>query len=62
MGAYHSTSNEQEYKIIQCAEPERDTIFHLHVTACRGRGSYLHDEEISVGAGERTTREKTFLL
>ena len=39
VGACHRTSNGQEHKIIRRAEPERDTIFHLRVTACRGRGS-----------------------
>ena len=34
MGACHRTSDEQEHKFIWHAGPERDTIFHLHVTAC----------------------------
>ena len=75
VGACHRTSNGQEHKIIRRAEPERDTIFHLRVTACRGRGSHRQDERLawvaSRGQGlrapahssrkswERTTREQT---
>ena len=33
VGAYHCTSNGQEHKIIWGAGLERDTIFHLRVTA-----------------------------
>ena len=47
MGACQRTSNRQEHKIIQRAGPERDTIFHLRVTACRGRGSHGHDERLA---------------
>ena len=43
VGAYHRTSDGQEHKIIWCAELERDTIFHLRVTACREQGSHCHD-------------------
>ena len=32
--ACRRTSDEQEHKIIWCAGPEQDTIFHLRVTAC----------------------------
>ena len=38
-----STSDGQEHKIIWRAGPERDTIFHVHVTACREQGSHCHD-------------------
>ena len=47
VGVCHRTSNRQEHKIIQRAGPEQDTIFHLHVTACRLRGSYGHDERLA---------------
>ena len=47
VGACHRTSNRQEHKIIQRARPEQDTIFHLHVTACRRRGSHGHDERLA---------------
>ena len=50
VGACHRTSNGQEHKIIRRAEPERDTIFHLRVTACRGRGS------LAASAAERVAR------
>ena len=43
VGAYHRTSDEQEHKIIGGAGLERDTIFHLRVTACREQGSHCHD-------------------
>ena len=75
VGACHRTSNRQEHKIIQRAGPEQDTIFHLHVTACRRRGRHGHDERLawvaSRGQGlrapahssrkswERTTRQLT---
>ena len=56
VGACHRTSNRQEHKIIQRAGPEQDTIFHLHVTACRRRGSHRQDERLawvaSRGAGD----------
>ena len=56
MGACRRTSNRQEHKITQCAGPEQDTIFHLHVTACRRRGSHRQDERLawvaSRGAGD----------
>ena len=47
VGACHCTSNGQEHKIIRRAEPKRDTIFHLRVTACRGRGSHCQDERLA---------------
>ena len=47
VGACRRTSNRQEHKIIQRAEPERDTIFHLHVTACSGRGSHRQDARLA---------------
>ena len=34
--ACHRTNDGQEHKVIWCAGSERDTIFHLGVTACRG--------------------------
>ena len=43
LGAYHRTSDGQEHKIIWRAGPERDTIFHLRVTACKEQGSHCHD-------------------
>ena len=43
VGAYHRTSDGQEHKIIWSAGLERDTIFHLRVTACREQGSHCHD-------------------
>ena len=43
VGAYHRTSNGQKHKIIWCAGLERDTIFHLRVTACREQGSHCQD-------------------
>ena len=43
VGTYHRTSNGQEHKIILRAGLERDTIFHLRVTACREQGSHCHD-------------------
>ena len=39
VGACHRTSNGQEHKVIRHAEPERNTIFHLRVTACRGEAA-----------------------
>ena len=43
VGAYHRTSDEQEHKIIGRAGLERDTIFHLRVTACREQDNHCHD-------------------
>ena len=43
VGAYHRTSDGQEHKIIGHASLERDTIFHLRVTACREQRQHCHD-------------------
>ena len=43
VSACHRTSDRQEHKIIRRAGLERDTIFHLRVTACREQGSHCHD-------------------
>ena len=47
VGACHRTSDGQEHEIIWLAGPERDTIFHLRVTACREQGSHCRDEELA---------------
>ena len=47
VGACHCTSDGQNTKIIQRVGPERDTIFHLRVTACRERGSHCRDERLA---------------
>ena len=47
VGACHRTSDGQEHKIIWRAGPERDTIFHLPVTACREQGSHCRDERLA---------------
>ena len=74
--ACHRTIDEQEHKIIWCAGPERDTIFHLPVTACREQGSHSRDERLAGVASrwqgapahssrkswERTARELTTLI
>ena len=49
VGACHHTSDGQEHKIIWRAGLERDTIFHLRVTACREQGSHCH-VTISLGS------------
>ena len=63
VGACHRTSNGQEHKIIRCAEPERDTIFHLRVTACRGRGSHRQDERLAwvASLGQGTSCSSSFV-
>ena len=63
MGACHHTSNRQEHKIIQRAEPEQDMIFHLHVTACRRRGSHGHDERLAwvASRGQGTSCSSSFV-
>ena len=63
VGACHRTSNRQEHKIIQRAEPEQDTIFHLHVTACRRRGSHGHDERLAwvASRGQGTSCSSSFV-
>ena len=43
VGANYRTIDGQEHKIIRRAGLERDTIFHLRVTACREQGSHCHD-------------------
>ena len=48
MSACHRTSDRQEHKIIWCAGPERDMIFHLRVTACREHA--LSRRAISLGS------------
>ena len=47
VGARHCTSDGQEHKINWLAGPKRDTIFHLHVTACREQGSYCRDKRLA---------------
>ena len=61
--ACHRTSNGQEHKIIRRAEPERDTIFHLRVTACRGRGSHSQDERLAwvASRGQGTSCSSSFV-
>ena len=63
MGACYRTSNGQEHKIIRCAEPERDTIFHLRVTACRGRSSHRQDERLAwvASRGQGTSCSSSFV-
>ena len=61
--ACHRTSDGQEHKIIQRAGQERDTIFHLHVTACRRRGSHGHDERLAwvASRGQGTSCSSSFV-
>ena len=61
--ACRRTSNGQEHKIIRRAEPERDTIFHLHVTACRRRGSHRQDERLAwvASRGQGTSCSSSFV-
>ena len=63
LGACHRTSNRQEHKIIQRAGPEQDTIFHLHVTACRRRGSHGHHERLAwvASRGQGTSCSSSFV-
>ena len=63
VGACHRTSNRQEHKITQRAGPEQDTIFHLHVTACRGRGSHRQDERLAwvASRGQGTSCSSSFV-
>ena len=63
VGACRRTSNGQEHKIIRRAEPERDTIFYLRVTACRGRGSHGHDERLAwvASRGQGTSCSSSFV-
>ena len=61
VGACHRT---REHKIIQRAGPEQDTIFHLHVTACRRRGSHRQDERLAwvASRGQGTSCSSSFVL
>ena len=61
--ACHRTSNGQEHKIIRRAEPEKDTIFHVRVTACRGRGSHSQDERLAwvASRGQGTSCSSSFV-
>ena len=61
--ACHRTSNRQEHKIIRRAEPEKDTIFHVRVTACRGRGSHSQDERLAwvASRGQGTSCSSSFV-
>ena len=63
VGACHRTSNRQEHKIIQLAGPEQDTIFHVHVTACRRRGSHGHDQRLAwvASRGQGTSCSSSFV-
>ena len=63
VGACCRTSNRQEHKIIQRAGPEQDTIFHLHVTACRRRGSHRQDERLAwvASRGQGTSCSNSFV-
>ena len=63
VGACRRTSNRQEHKIIQRAGPEQDTIFHLHVTACRRRGSHRQDERLAwvASRGQGTSCSSSFV-
>ena len=50
-------------KIMQRGGPEQDTIFHLHVTACKGRGSHGHGERLAWVAswGQGTSCSSSFV-
>ena len=63
VGACRRTSNRQEHKITQRAGPEQDTIFHLHVTACRRRGSHRQDERLAwvASRGQGTSWSSSFV-
>ena len=45
------------------AGPEQDTIFHLHVTACRRRGSHGHDQRLAwvASQGQGTLCSSSFV-
>ena len=47
VGAYHRTIDGQEHKIIWRAVLERDTIFHLRVTACREQASHCRHVDVA---------------
>ena len=63
VGACRRTSNRQEHKISQRAGPEQDMIFHLHVTACRRRGSHRQDERLAwvASRGQGTLGSSSFV-
>ena len=63
VGACRRTSNRQEHKITQRAGPEQDTIFHLHVTACRRRGSHRQDQRLAwiASRGQGTSCSSSFV-
>ena len=63
VGACRRTSNRQEHKITQRAGPEQDTTFHLHVTACRRRGSHRQDERLAwvASRGQGTSCSSSFV-
>ena len=57
VGAFYHTGDRQANRLIQLAGPERETILHLCVTACRRRGTYCHAQRAislgsSTGAGD----------
>ena len=54
VGTCHRTIDGQEHKIIWLAGPERDTIFHLRVTACREQGSHCRQERLAWVPGSFT--------
>ena len=62
VGACHRTSDGQEHKIIRLAGLERDTIFHLRVTACKEQGNHCRDERLSWVASrwQGTSRSSSF--
>ena len=62
-GTCRRTSNGQEHKIIRRAGPEQDTIFHLHVTACRRRGSHRQDQRLAwvASQGQGTSCSSSFV-
>ena len=63
MDACHGTNDGQKHKIIQRARQERDTILHLRVTACRGRGSHRQDERLAwvASRGQGTSCSSSFV-
>ena len=63
LGACHRTGNGQKHKIIRCAEPERDTIFHVRVTACRAQSSHRQDELLAwvASRGQGTSCSSSFV-
>ena len=63
MDACHRTNDGQEHKIIWRAGPERDTVFHLPVTACREQGSHCRDERLAgvASRGQGTSCSSSFV-